>query len=354
LGLHNVTVNSFLQFVEIGPQGRITGRSGRGKTREARPQQARVDAGEEQGGPQALRGHAIALGVGQAFDQAVKAHAAELISDGALRDVLWIAAGDAADVCPDARPAGVAVWGSFALDPGMGALFFGTGNNYTNSPSPLSDSIVAVNARTGALLWSHQVTAHDVWAKAKPVGPDFDFGAGPQLFEATIDGQTRQLVGAGQKSGLYYAFDRHTGRIVWATQVGYGAAGGGIHAEAAIGPGKIYVWSNNAYQYGKPPEQFPANVDALDPATGDRLWADTIAQPAMTPAAGYLSNNVHFTGALAGWVRAVRAYRLLPETAAQLVGAGLPVAEIALGVLLLVGLGVRAAAVSRCCCSRRS
>jgi uncharacterized membrane protein YphA (DoxX/SURF4 family) len=48
---------------------------------------------------------------------------------------------------------------------------------------------------------------------------------------------------------------------------------------------------------------------------------------------------------LAGSVRAVRAYQLLPETAAQLVGAGLPVAEIALGALLLAGLGVRVAAV---------
>lgn len=50
-------------------------------------------------------------------------------------------------------------------------------------------------------------------------------------------------------------------------------------------------------------------------------------------------------GDLAGSVRAVRAYRLLPETVAQVVGAGLPVAEIALGALLLAGLGVRAAAV---------
>jgi uncharacterized membrane protein YphA (DoxX/SURF4 family) len=44
-------------------------------------------------------------------------------------------------------------------------------------------------------------------------------------------------------------------------------------------------------------------------------------------------------------VRAVRAYRLLPETAAQIVGAGLPPAEILLGVLLVVGVGVRASAV---------
>lgn len=40
-------------------------------------------------------------------------------------------------------------------------------------------------------------------------------------------------------------------------------------------------------------------------------------------------------------VRAVRAYRLLPETAAQILGAGLPAVEI----LLVIGAGVRVAAV---------
>jgi uncharacterized membrane protein YphA (DoxX/SURF4 family) len=44
-------------------------------------------------------------------------------------------------------------------------------------------------------------------------------------------------------------------------------------------------------------------------------------------------------------VRAVRAYRLLPETVAQVVGAGLPLVEILLGILLIVGAGVRVSAV---------
>ena len=50
-------------------------------------------------------------------------------------------------------------------------------------------------------------------------------------------------------------------------------------------------------------------------------------------------------GDLPASVRAVRAYQLLPDPAAQLVGAGLPLVEVVLGVLLLVGLGTRAAAV---------
>lgn len=50
---------------------------------------------------------------------------------------------------------------------------------------------------------------------------------------------------------------------------------------------------------------------------------------------------------LAESVRAVRAYRLLPETVVPIVGAGLPFVEIALGLLLIAGIGTRiAAAVS--------
>jgi uncharacterized membrane protein YphA (DoxX/SURF4 family) len=50
---------------------------------------------------------------------------------------------------------------------------------------------------------------------------------------------------------------------------------------------------------------------------------------------------------LAGSVRAVRAYRLLPEGAVPAVGAALPLVEIVLGLLLVAGLGTRlAAAVS--------
>ncbi|ODU29639.1 MAG: hypothetical protein ABS80_01630 [Pseudonocardia sp. SCN 72-51] len=44
-------------------------------------------------------------------------------------------------------------------------------------------------------------------------------------------------------------------------------------------------------------------------------------------------------------VRSVRAYRLLPEIAAQIVGAGLPLVEILLGVLLVLGAAVRVSAI---------
>lgn len=44
-------------------------------------------------------------------------------------------------------------------------------------------------------------------------------------------------------------------------------------------------------------------------------------------------------------VRAVRAYRLLPEAVVPMVGYGLPVLEVAIAVLLVVGLATRVAAL---------
>lgn len=44
-------------------------------------------------------------------------------------------------------------------------------------------------------------------------------------------------------------------------------------------------------------------------------------------------------------VRAVRAYQLLPETVVPAVGYGLPVLEVAVGLLLVLGVAVRMSAV---------
>ncbi len=202
---------------------------------------------------------------------------------------------------------GVAVWSGFALDPETDTLFFGTGNNYTPPATDLSDSLIAVDAKTGEIRWAQQATARDVWTPAEPIGPDYDFGAGPQLYEATIDGQQRRLVGIGQKSGIYFAFDAETGEPVWNTRVGYGGVAGGIHAEAAIGADAIYVWSNNGYRYGMPPAEVPLTVKALDAATGANLWVIPQAQPAAVPASTFLANDVAFVGSLDGIVRAYRA-----------------------------------------------
>lgn len=201
---------------------------------------------------------------------------------------------------------GVAVWSSFAVDPDIGALYFATGNNYTGEPSELSDSVIAVNAKTGATIWARQVTEQDVWTPADPVGPDVDFGAGPQLFNATIGGAVRPLLGIGQKTGHYMAFDRRTGEPVWSTVVGLAGVGGGTRGEAGAGDDRIVVWSNNSWDDVGPPKNpgdFPIDVEALDPATGRRLWSQPKSQPAVGWSGGYLAAHVFFVGSLDGTIK---------------------------------------------------
>lgn len=202
---------------------------------------------------------------------------------------------------------GCAVWSWLAADPQLGLLYATTGNNYTGEATPLSDAIVALDLETGELRWKVQTYEQDVWTKRRQLGPDYDFSGGPQLFTARIEGRERRLVGAGQKSGLYWVFDRETGERIWATSIGYGGIDGGMHGEAAIGDGTIYAWSNNGYVHTEPPQEEPLSVKAVDAATGAVRWARNRAQPAAVFSGAYLAGDVVFVGSLDGSVHAYRA-----------------------------------------------
>jgi polyvinyl alcohol dehydrogenase (cytochrome) len=132
---------------------------------------------------------------------------------------------------------GVAVFSTPAIDAATGRLYVGTGNNYHQPTTDMSDAIVAMDARTGRVLGHFQATANDAFSAAdNPVGPDYDFGASPNLF-AGPDG--RRLVGDGQKSGVYWALDRETLDPVWNTRVGPGGPLGGILGTPAVGGDRI-------------------------------------------------------------------------------------------------------------------
>jgi protein-disulfide isomerase len=73
-----------------------------------------------------------------------------------------------------------------------------------------------------------------------------------------------------------------------------------------------------------------------------RVWAATVLRVALAAVWAYAA--VTKIGDPAASVRAVRAYRLLPDVLARGVGYGLPFLELTLAVLLLVGLATRAAA----------
>src|SRR5258708_19933138 len=69
------------------------------------------------------------------------------------------------------------------------------------------------------------------------MGPDYDFGATPVLM--MLKGGKQVLV-AGQKSGLVYGLNPDTGALLWKTTVGAGSALGGV--EWGIGANDTHVF----------------------------------------------------------------------------------------------------------------
>jgi quinoprotein glucose dehydrogenase len=102
-------------------------------------------------------------------------------------------------------------WSVIAADPARNLVFVPTG-----SPSPdyfggerrgdnlYSDSVVALRADTGVLVWHFQTVHHDVW--------DYDVASPPILFNWTKDGRTIAAVGVASKTGHLFVLNRRTGQ----------------------------------------------------------------------------------------------------------------------------------------------
>ncbi|HET8769890.1 MAG TPA: PQQ-binding-like beta-propeller repeat protein, partial [Gemmatimonadaceae bacterium] len=69
-------------------------------------------------------------------------------------------------------------------------------NDYANS-------VVALRASTGEVVWHFQTVHHDLW--------DYDNAAPPALVDVTIDGRTRPAVLQATKTGMLFVLDRETG-----------------------------------------------------------------------------------------------------------------------------------------------
>jgi polyvinyl alcohol dehydrogenase (cytochrome) len=176
-------------------------------------------------------------------------------------------------------PSGVAVWNSPAIDVRRGQLYVATGDNYSLPATGLSDSIVALDLRTGRIRWHYQATANDAWNVAcftkssdscpDEAAPDFDFGAGAVL-AGGLDG--KQYVLAGQKSGAVYALDPASGRLVWKKRIGHGSASGGIHFGMAAEGGRLFVPISDRLAMDRDPFPLRPGLYALDVASGETLW----------------------------------------------------------------------------------
>ena len=230
---------------------------------------------------------------------------------------------------------GGAVWDTPAVDNGM--VFIGAGNNYTAPDSAVAceqaaqqnntsdanctasndyfDSVLALNIGNGKVVWGHKVEGWDAWTVAcfflppgvtwcpSPLSPDYDFGgSGPNVITGP---KGTKLVGAGQKSGVYWAFDEKTGATVWNTLVGPGAALGGIEWGTAYDGQRIYVpiANSNGIPYTLADGHTSTNGGswaALDPLTGKFDWQVATPGSAMGIGPASAANGVVFVGSSAG------------------------------------------------------
>ncbi len=166
---------------------------------------------------------------------------------------------------------GATVWSTVTIDVATRQVFASTGNNYTGEGGPNSDSIFSLDLDTGELLWTTQLTEDDVFTILNPKSPDTDFGTNPTLFEADVDGVTRKMLAAGQKSGVAWGLDRETGEVLWETPLSTGSALiGGVLNTGAYDGERLFFASHNQR------DRSATQVVARDPATGAVLWAQTL------------------------------------------------------------------------------
>jgi polyvinyl alcohol dehydrogenase (cytochrome) len=165
------------------------------------------------------------------------------------------------------------------VDEKRGRLYVDTGDSYSSPGSKFSDAIVALDMKTGAIDWSYQGMAKDVWNYAcflpdtvdcpPEKGSDFDFGAGVVLGHAS-DG--RDYVLAGQKSGMVFAVDPDSGALKWKTKVGRGGMLGGIHFGMATVGDTLFVPISDRPDGNTYAEPGRPGLYALDIRTGKYLW----------------------------------------------------------------------------------
>jgi hypothetical protein len=160
---------------------------------------------------------------------------------------------------------GGGIWSSPAVDPSDGSIYVTTGTPTGCTPNEMAPAIVKLRASDLTVLSSWTVPK-----SAQQYG-DADFGATPTLFTATINGVARSLIGAVNKNGIFYAWDRTNlaAGPVWQSTVADPSGSPRSIASAAWDGSRLYVAAGGTTLNGT---SYFGNISALDPATGAFLW----------------------------------------------------------------------------------
>ena len=109
---------------------------------------------------------------------------------------------------------GANAWSGMSLDEKRGVIYVPTaspkynfyGANRTGA-NLFGDCLLAIDAKTGKLLWHFQMVHHDIW--------DYDNGTAPKLLTVRHDGKMVDVVAQVGKEGFVWVFNRDTGKPLW-------------------------------------------------------------------------------------------------------------------------------------------
>lgn len=108
----------------------------------------------------------------------------------------------------------VGVWAQMTVDEELGLVYLPvelpTGDYYGGhrpGNTLFSESLVALDLKTGVRKWHQQLVHHGIW--------DFDIPCAPILADITVNGKLIKAIAQPTKQAWLYVFDRATGQPVW-------------------------------------------------------------------------------------------------------------------------------------------
>ena len=110
------------------------------------------------------------------------------------------------------KTGGGGIWQTGSYDAAQNLYIFGTGNpfpiydpQFRPGDNLYTNSVVALNVATGKMAWHFQYTPNDSW--------DYDEAGVFMLYDTTINGRARKVVGHYARNGFFYTVDRTNGTI---------------------------------------------------------------------------------------------------------------------------------------------
>ena len=106
------------------------------------------------------------------------------------------------------------VWAPMSADPDLGYVYLpveaplaDTYGGHRPGNNLYGNSLVCLDAKSGAVVWYFQMIHHDIW--------DWDNPTAPILMNLVVDGKPIKAVAQITKQAFVYTFDRTNGKPVW-------------------------------------------------------------------------------------------------------------------------------------------